>query len=139
MGIVKLRTTVLHPGECRGELLLLDQSLSFWGGFEPAEGRIIDIHHPQEGELVGNRILAMPESRGSAGTPAGLAEAIRRGAGPLGMILLKGDLNIVAGVMVAQRLYGINVPVFQLDTTDYEQLAGGQRLSVTADGFVTED
>lgn len=133
---MKLTATPLHPGVSEGELLLLDQPLSFWGGFEPTEGRIIDVHHPQVGILVGNRILAMPETRGSAGTPAGLAEAIRRGVGPLAMILIKGDFNIIAGVMVAQRLYDINVPVLQLAAEDYSHLENGTHVRLMEDGSI---
>ena len=69
---------VLAPGTAEGPLLVLSEALSFWGGFDPASGRIVDRHHPQAGAVLAGQVLALPESRGSAGTPAGLAEAIRR-------------------------------------------------------------
>ena len=42
-----IRTTVLNPGQCRARALVLDEPLSFWGGFDPADGTIVDRHHPQ--------------------------------------------------------------------------------------------
>lgn len=37
---------VLVDGAAQGELLHADTGLSFWGGVDPATGRVIDRHHP---------------------------------------------------------------------------------------------
>ncbi len=72
-----IRATVLNPGQCRARALVLDEPLSFWGGFDPVRGTIVDRHHPQRGACLAGKVLVMPGSRGSAGTPAAIAEAIR--------------------------------------------------------------
>ena len=54
---VLIQARVLIPGLARGEALVLEESLSFWGGFDPAEGRIIDVHHPQYRQQVAGKIL----------------------------------------------------------------------------------
>ena len=41
---MSIQGTVLHGGEAAGELLVLDEPLSFWGGFDPQTGEIIDQH-----------------------------------------------------------------------------------------------
>ncbi|MEO0618171.1 MAG: DUF126 domain-containing protein [Pseudomonadota bacterium] len=102
---------VLHPGFAKAPALKLSEALSFWGGFDPRDGRILDPAHPQRGEIVTNHVLAMPGSRGSAGTPAGIAEAMRRGVGPAAIVLLRPDVNIAIGAQVASRLYGSELPV----------------------------
>lgn len=119
-----------------GLLLLLEQSLSFWGGFDTIEGRIIDVHHPQSGQTVGGQIVALPETKGSAGTPADLAEAIRLGVGPLAVITTTIDLNIVAGAMVASKLYGVDVPILRLNVDDFSRLSTGQRLTIAENGTI---
>ena len=81
--------TVLHPGTNQGPVLLLDEPLSFWGAFDPRSGLIIDIHHPQKGQNLKGKILMMLESRGSGSAPGGLAEAIRLGTAPAGIILVQ--------------------------------------------------
>ncbi|NIP76669.1 MAG: DUF126 domain-containing protein, partial [Xanthomonadales bacterium] len=73
-------------------------------------------HHPQCGSEIARQVLAMPGSRGSAGTPAGVAEAIRRGRGPAAILLGARDVNIAIGAMVAARLYGLRVPVVMIET-----------------------
>lgn len=129
-------TTVLHPGQARAPVLVLDEALSFWGGFDPVSGTVIDRYHPQRGECVTGKVLALPGSRGSAGTPAGVAEAIRRGAGPLAILLSTPDVNITIGAMVAERLYGNAVPVVVVTGRDFNSLATGDKVSIAADGMV---
>src|SRR5439155_1142985 len=61
---------VLNPGTASGAAFLLTEALSFWGGFDPKTGDIIDIHHPQRGANLARRIVLIAETRGS-GTSSG--------------------------------------------------------------------
>jgi predicted aconitase with swiveling domain len=132
-----IRTTVLNPGQCSAAALVLDEPLSFWGGFDPVRGVIVDRHHPQRGACLAGKVLVMPESRGSAGTPAAIAEAIRRGLGPVAVLLGTRDVNIAIGAMVADRLYGGAVPVLAVDAEDYRRLRTGDEIAIAVDGTVT--
>jgi len=127
---------VLVGGYARGEVLLLDEPLSFWGGFDPANGEIIDVHHPQSGKLVGGKVLVMPSSRGSAGTPACIAESLRNGSGPLAFILGAADVNISVGVSVANRLYGLNIPVIEMAFASVVEFKNVNRIQFHDDGFI---
>jgi predicted aconitase with swiveling domain len=128
---------VLNPGEAAGTARVLSEPLSFWGGFDPASGRVIDRRHPQAGAELAGTILVLPESRGSAGTPAGVTEAVRRGTAPLAFVLGKADANVTAGALVAAALYGREVPVVALAPEDFRRLRSGDRLTVARDGRVT--
>ncbi|MHA1529555.1 MAG: aconitase X swivel domain-containing protein [Alphaproteobacteria bacterium] len=132
-----IRTTILNPGRCRAPALVLDEPLSFWGGFDPARGVIVDRHHPQRGACLAGKVLVMPGSRGSAGTPAAIAEAIRRGVGPVAILLGTKDVNIAIGAMVAGRLYGGAVPVLAVAAEDYPRLRTGDEITIAVDGTVT--
>ena len=39
----------LVNGKANGEVLKLDDPLSFWGGVDPQTGEITDLRHPQGG------------------------------------------------------------------------------------------
>ncbi len=132
-----IRATVLNPGQCRARALVLDEPLSFWGGFDPVHGTIVDRHHPQRGTCLAGKVLVMPGSRGSAGTPAGVAESIRRGTGPAAVLLGTADVNIAIGAMVADRLYGGATPVLAVAPEDYPRLRTGDEIAIAADGTVT--
>jgi predicted aconitase with swiveling domain len=101
----------LTPGRAGGRLLHLDEPLSFWGGVDPGTGDIIDRHHPQAGENVAGRVLLMPSGRGSSSSSSVLAEAIRAGTAPAGIILEIPDRIIALGALVAADLYGHQMPV----------------------------
>jgi predicted aconitase with swiveling domain len=111
---IDIEARVLIPGHATGPALVLDDTLSFWGGFEPSNGEIIDVHHPQFGQLVGGSVLFIPQSRGSAGTPGGIAETLRNGSGPLAFVLGEPDVNISVGTLVANRLYELEIPVLEI-------------------------
>ena len=102
---------VLVPGTASGTALVLDEPLSFWGGFDPLTGVIVEAGHPQRGESLAGRILVMPAGRGSSSSATVLAEAIRRGTGPAGIVLGEPDDIVVSGALVAAELYDVHVPV----------------------------
>ena len=55
-----IRGRCLVAGRCDGELLWLDEPLSFWGGFDPETGTITEARHPQHGAVVARRVLVLP-------------------------------------------------------------------------------
>lgn len=128
--------TVLHPGISHGPVLLLDEPLSFWGAFDSRTGIIIDIHHPQKGQNLTGKILMMLESRGSGSAPGGLAEAIRLGTAPAGIILVQPDINLAIGAAVAETLYGKSCPVLTVTTQDFQELSKSAFLHISHDGTV---
>ncbi|MEY3019556.1 MAG: hypothetical protein RLZZ272_540 [Actinomycetota bacterium] len=97
-----------------GEALVLDEPLSFWGGLDPEDGRIIDAHHPQHGAVVTGRVLVMPSGRGSSSASSVIAEALRLGTAPSAIVLATTDPIVVVGVLVATLLYEVDCPVVTL-------------------------
>lgn len=91
--------------------LVLTEPLGFWGGLDPETGMIVAPGHPQCGESVAGRVLVLPGSCGSTSGPAILAEALRRGVGPVAIELAYPDETILAGVAVAEALYDVRCPI----------------------------
>jgi predicted aconitase with swiveling domain len=120
-----MEATRLVEGSASGDALVLDEPLSFWGGLDPLTGEIIEVNHPQRGQRVTGRILVMPSGRGSSSSATVLAEAIRLGTGPAGIVLGEPDEIIAIGALVAAELYGTRIPVV---------VAVGEELSLVADG-----
>ena len=122
---------ISHPGVAEGEVLLLTEPISFWGGVDH-HGEIIDVHHAQHKAKMTNKILVMPSGRGSSSATAVLAELIRTGDGPLAIIMLQCDTILVIGALVSAEIYGISMPIVELDQEQYAQLSDGMRVSVDA-------
>jgi uncharacterized protein len=121
----------LLPGEARGEVVVLDEPLSMWGGFDPETGEVIDRHHPQAGISLTGRVVVMPSGRGSSSSSTVLAEAIRLGTAPAAIVLRQPDDIILLGALVAKELYGLVCPVAVADGGDYEELRTGETVVIS--------
>ena len=114
----------LVEGPVDGTALVLAEPLSFWGGIDPSTGEVVEANHPQRGEVVTGRILVMPSGRGSSSSATVLAESIRLGTGPAGVVLGEADEIVAIGALVAAELYGTAVPVIAADPQVYAAIRG---------------
>jgi predicted aconitase with swiveling domain len=131
-----IAATILSAGEARGPVFHLDQPLSFWGGFDPPTGRIVDAHHPQCGTILTGFIVLMATSRGSGTAPGALAEAIRLHTAPAALVMVEPDVNLAIGATVAATLYGIACPVLTVSPEDFSMIARWPSATITGDGTV---
>lgn len=127
-----MRAVTLVPGIAAGEAFVLAEPLSFWGGLDAATGAIIDRWHPQCGAVLTGRVVLMERGRGSSSGSSVLAEAIRAGTGPAGIVLLTRDAIVTVGALVAAELYGAACPIVLADAADWPALAAAGRLAVEA-------
>jgi len=127
-----LHGRVLHPGIGAGEVLLLDAPLSFWGGTEHT-GTVIDARHPQHGQSLAGRVVAMTAGRGSSSSSGVLAEQIRSGHAPAALLVTEPDTILVIGALAAAELYGLFLPIVQLETLQDLAEAAGRVVEVTAE------
>lgn len=117
-------------GDAEAPALVLSQALSFWGGIDVETGRIIDRSHPDLGKSITGRILVMPGGRGSSSSSSVLAETIRRGTGPAGIVLSIPDPILTVGALVAQSLYGLRCPIV---VGSIEGIVTGDRVRIHAE------
>jgi predicted aconitase with swiveling domain len=127
---------ILVAGAGSGEALVLDEPLSFWGGVDPSDGRIIDRHHPQAGQSVRGKVLVMPSGRGSSSSSSVLAETLRAGTGPAAIVLAEPDPIVALGAVVARELYGSSIPVIVVDREAYAEITPGRVVRIGSDGRI---
>jgi predicted aconitase with swiveling domain len=125
-------TRVLVAGTARGEAVVLEEPLSFWGGVDAETGTIIDRRHPQFGARLAGRVLVMPYGRGSSSSSTVLAEAIRLATAPVAMLLREADPILALGANVAQELYGRSLPIVVLSPDDYGAINTDDTVTVDA-------
>jgi predicted aconitase with swiveling domain len=123
----------LAPGAAEGAVAVI-APLSFWGGYDPAAGVVIDRSHHAFGMSLAGRIVAMPAGRGSSSSSSVLAEAIRRGRAPAALVLARPDPILAVGAMVAAELYGRSCPVIVLEARDHATLAKAVFAAIGTDG-----
>ena len=124
------------PGESEGELLISDQPLSFWGGYDQYTGEIIDRRHPLSGKIAANKILAIPFTIGSSTTTAILLESIRVGKAPAAIITTKIDHFLALASIVADEMYKKPIPIIAISEKDFLNLQNGQTLKINKEATI---
>lgn len=130
---MEFEVDVLAPGQAAAPLLVLDEPLSFWGGVDPETAVITDTHHPQVGASLTGRIIVLPGGRGSSSSSSVLAEIIRNGTGPAGLVLGSRDPILALGALVARELYGRAMPVVAVNADTYDACRLAQTIAIDAD------
>jgi predicted aconitase with swiveling domain len=125
---------VVVAGEATGELLVSDQPLSFWGGYDRETGEIIDRRHPLSGQIAAGRILAIPSTIGSSTTTAVLLEAVRAGTAPAAILTSGVDSFLALASVVADEMYSRPIPLIALSADQFARLTTGTRVQVKRDG-----
>ncbi len=123
-------------GAAAGHVLASDEPLSFWGGYDPESGEVIDRRHPLSGQVARGRILAIPSTRGSSTTTAILLEAIRAGNAPAAIVTEGTDAFLALASVVADELFGLPLPLVALGPEDYQTLRTGMAAEVNAEGQI---
>jgi predicted aconitase with swiveling domain len=128
-----LRGEVLVPGAAEGDVLVLDEPISFWGGVDPGSGTIIDVRHPQCGANLRGRVLVLPGTKGSTAGPGALLETMFAGNGPAAILLTQPDLMCVVAMTALEALGGTAAPVLALASGDHAPFDPGSRWRVAGD------
>lgn len=125
-------TEALCPGDGSGDILWLDEPLSFWGGTELGTGVITDVRHPQHGVSLVGRVVVMEASRGSSSSSSVLAEQIRTAVAPAAILLGSRDAIVTLAALAAAEIYGTRLPILLLDEDDMVALPRSGPVTVHA-------
>jgi predicted aconitase with swiveling domain len=134
MADLTLQGRVILRGEARGQALVGNEPLSFWGGYDWKTGEIIDRRHRLSGSNAKGKILAVPFTRGSSTTTAVLLEAIRAGTAPAAILTTDTDFFFALASVVADELYRSPLPLVALTESDFARLKTGDEITVKDNG-----
>jgi predicted aconitase with swiveling domain len=124
-------------GSARGEALAADVPLSFWGGFDPETGVIIDRRHPLAGQLATGRVLVIPSGRGSCSGSGVLLEAIHNGTAPAAIVTSRLDPVISLGCILGDELYASHPVLIVIPDQDRRGIQTGDMIEIDDRGVIT--
>jgi len=128
----QLQCRQLVPGKTSGEALVSRERISFWGGFDPQTGLIVDRYSGLRGKDVTGKVLILLSTKGSSGTSGMLSLASRAGHAPAAMIHVDVDPVAVMGCL-ANR-----IPFLQASEFDpFEHVKDGDWIEIDGEGTVT--
>jgi uncharacterized protein len=129
--ILNGRTVV--PGVVAGPALVSHETISGWGGIDPARGTIIEPRHELFGQCFTGKILVFPGAKGSSGWSGFFQTTRLMGTAPIGMIFMVISTKAALGAVVTR------VPaVTGLDQDPCEVIRTGDWVRIDADNGVVE-
>ena len=134
--MMQVQGEALIPGSAQGQVIFTDEPLSFWGGYNAREGKIIDTHHALYGEYVAGKIFILPSARGSSTGSGILLEALRLGNAPAAIVLKQRDAILALGAIVGRELYQKIIPLVIVSDADFVALHKAKFARVNETGLV---
>ncbi|MRG63813.1 DUF521 domain-containing protein [Rhizobium pusense] len=127
-------------GAAEGPVIATTEALSFWGGVDPATGRVIDVHHPLHGVSLTGGVLFMPTSRGSCTGSGVLLDLILTGRAPSALVFCEAEDVLTLGALVAAEMFERALPVVRLDPENFARFSRAVHVridenSIEADGL----
>ena len=110
----KLSGEILVAGTGEGPIFTLTAPISFWGGIDRTSGLITQGNHPERGQSITGKVLAVPGTIGSSSSSAILAEVIRAGFGPAALLLAEIDAILVIGAIITREMDWPTPPVLRM-------------------------
>ena len=112
------------------KLLYTDIGISFWGGVDPLTSIVTDHTHPLFNQKLSNHILALPNGRGSCTGSQVVLELLLNGIAPRAFILKQPDAILSLGVIVAEELFNISIPIVCVGDERFKQLSSSSHAAI---------
>ncbi|MDR1534558.1 MAG: DUF126 domain-containing protein [Planctomycetota bacterium] len=88
------------PGKAAAEAVVCPTRISFWGGYDPANGTVTEKDNPLEGVSLDHKVAFFVSTKGSSGTANCLNLAKRYGRQPAAFVNTELDSLAVIGCLV---------------------------------------
>lgn len=113
---MKLRGRTIFPGCVKGEALVTLQGISFFGGVDPATGKIVEKGHELEGKSIAGKVLVFPSGKGSTVGSYTLYRLKKNGMAPLAVINAECETITAVGCIIAEIPCIDRIPINRLRT-----------------------
>ena len=115
----------IFGGKAKGNAMVSQKAISFFGGVNPDTGVIEEEGHPLQGKSVSGRVLVFPHGKGSTVGSYTLYRMMKTGTAPIAILNRECETIVAVGVIIAE------IPC--VDRIDIEQIPEGAPLIVDAD------
>jgi len=121
---ITLKGRTIVEGLCTAKTLVSATPLSFLGGVDPTNGKIIEKNHNLYGKTIKNKVLCFPHGHGSTVGSYILYSLARKNLAPKAIINQTADPVVVVGAIIAE------IPM--IDQIDIKKIKTGDIIEVDA-------
>ena len=120
--MIALRGRIIWSGWAKGEALVSNQPISFYGGIDPMTGEVVERGHELEGKSIAGKILVFPYGKGSTVGSYIILRLKKRGMAPKAMVNIRCEPIIAVGAIIAE------IPT--IDRIDISRIRNGDLVEV---------
>jgi hypothetical protein len=125
-----MKGRIISPGKCRGNAIVSNEPIGFYGGVDINTGIIIEKNHPLENKSIKDKILVFPCGKGSTVGSYVIYGLKKNKVAPLGIINEETETIVATGVILAA------IPC--IDKIDISKISDGDLLSLDAENGIVE-
>lgn len=131
---MKLQGRKIFPGEVKGQALVSQMGISFFGGIDPETGVVVERGHDLEGQSVRGKILVFPTGKGSTVGSYTLYRLKHAGTAPAAVINARCETITAVGCIIAEIPCVDQIDISQIQNNSLVQVDAGQGLVWLLDG-----
>jgi predicted aconitase with swiveling domain len=121
-----LRGRAIVEGHCKAEALVSRRPISFLGGVDPADGKIVEKNHDLRGQCIKDKILCFPHGHGSTVGSYVLYSLARRKLAPKAIVNQTADPVVVVGAIIADIAMVDGIDIRQIKSGDLVEVDGAK-------------
>ncbi len=122
---MEMKGRKIKGGKAEGEALVSAQGISFFGGVDPANGKVTEKGHPLEGQSITDKILVFPQGKGSTVGSYALYRMKKQGTAPKAIINSECETIVAVGAIISE------IPC--VDKVDISKIKNGDKVNVDAE------
>ena len=119
---MKLTGRKIYKGTGEGEALVTTDGISFYGGVDPDTGKVVEVGHQLEGQVITDKVLVFPTGKGSTVGSYTMYRMKKNNTAPAAIVNKEIDTIIAVGCIISE------IPC--VDKIDIDSIKNGQRLIV---------
>jgi predicted aconitase with swiveling domain len=123
---IVLKGRAIVEGRCKAEALVSRKPLSFLGGVDPADGKIVEKNHDLCGQCMKDKILCFPHGHGSTVGSYVLYSLARRKLAPKAIVNQTADPVVVVGAIIAGIAMVDGIDIRQIKSGDLVEVDGAK-------------
>ncbi len=112
----QLKGRIIYKGTTKGEALVTNMPISFYGGVDPNTGIVLEKGHDLEGVSVKDKILVFPQGKGSTVGSYTLYRMKKTGTAPLGMINKETETIVAVGAIISEIPFVDKIDITKIKT-----------------------
>ena len=101
MVMLMIQCRSISKGKAKGKLIVSSEPISFLGGVNPENGEIIDPNHELVGEFIKDKVLFIPQGKGSTVGSYVIFQMMKNNTAPKAIICLNAEPIIATGAIMS--------------------------------------